>query len=57
MIMTSKRISDIKQIIFDSNKTSIESQRLFFKGELLEDDEFIDKYGIDYDDTIQLDII
>ena len=49
-------ISKIKQMIFNKNGVSIEKQRLFYKETLLEDNEYIDKYQINENDLIQLNI-
>ena len=59
MFLNSDRISQIKQKIFSRYGTvgvSIEKQRLFYKETLLEDNEYIDKYQINENDLIQLNI-
>ena len=47
----------IKQKIFEINGTSVDSQRLFYKGVILDDKECASYYLIDKDDIIQLDNI
>ena len=50
-------IEQIKQKIKDKEGTSIESQRLFFNGELLANDRFVVYYSIPKDGLVQLDKI
>ena len=57
MFLNSDKISEIKQQIYNIIGVSIETQRLFYKEELLEDNENIGKYGVQKDDTIQLEVI